>query len=98
MGKAWGRNLRDCPDVDVAGWVDIAPGRAAEAADECELAGVKTGVDLQDTLSECKPDFVVDVTVPEAHRDVTIACLNAGIPVLGEKPMADSMDHAREMV
>src|SRR5690349_11343434 len=42
MGKAWARNLRDCPDVDVAGWVDIEPGRAAEAADHCEIAGLFT--------------------------------------------------------
>lgn len=98
MGKAWGRNLRDCPDVGVAGWVDIAPERAAEAADQCELAGIYTGDDLHEALKTCKPDFVVDVTIPEAHRDVTITCLDAGIPVLGEKPMADSMERAREMV
>lgn len=98
MGKAWGRNLRDCQDVEVAGWVDIAPGRAAEAADECGIAGIYTGGDLHEALANCEPDFVVDVTVPEAHRDVTVACLEAGIPVLGEKPMADTMEHAREMV
>ena len=42
MGKAWGRNLRDCPDVEVAGWVDIAPDRAATAADDCGIAGIHT--------------------------------------------------------
>jgi predicted dehydrogenase len=40
----------------------------------------------------------VDVTVPEAHRDVTLQALAAGVPVLGEKPMASSMDEARAMV
>ena len=38
------------------------------------------------------------MTVPEAHHDVTICALKCGIPVLGEKPMAHSMDAAREMV
>ena len=41
---------------------------------------------------------MVDVTIPEAHRDVTLQALAAGVPVLGEKPMADSMERAREMV
>ena len=49
-------------------------------------------------LAEVRPDFVVDVTIPEAHHDVTLAALAAGVPVLGEKPMADSMEHARAMV
>ena len=40
----------------------------------------------------------MDVTVPEAHRDVTVQALAAGLPVLGEKPMASRMAEAREMV
>jgi predicted dehydrogenase len=41
---------------------------------------------------------VVDVTVPEAHVDVTLAALERRIPVLGEKPMASNMEEARRMV
>ena len=98
MGRAWGNNLKEHPEVDVAGWVDIRPGAAAEAADTLALSGLHTGEDLGKALAEIKPDFVVDVTIPEAHRDVTVQALAAGVPVLGEKPMADSMAHAREMV
>ena len=98
MGRAWGKNLTDHPEVEVAGWVDIRPGAAAEAADGLALSGLHTGNDLGKALAEVKPDFVVDVTIPEAHRDVTVQALAAGVPVLGEKPMADSMAHAREMV
>lgn len=98
MGRAWGNNLKEHPDVEVAGWVDIRPGAAAEAADSLHLSGLHTGDDLGKALAETKPDFVVDVTIPEAHRDVTLQALAAGVPVLGEKPMADSMDRAREMV
>ncbi|MGQ9525166.1 MAG: Gfo/Idh/MocA family protein [Armatimonadota bacterium] len=98
MGRNWGRNLKDCEEVEIVGWVDIRPGVAEEAADELELSGVYVGEDLGKALAETRPDFLVDVTVPEAHRDVTIQALSAGVPVLGEKPMADSMEHAREMV
>jgi predicted dehydrogenase len=57
-----------------------------------------TDSDLTRALGSAQPDFVVNATVPAAHRDVTIACLDAGIPVICEKPMADSMEAAREMV
>lgn len=98
MGKAWGRNLVANPDVQVVGWVDIRREAAESAADELEFRGIHLGDDLGKALEELKPDFVVDVTVPEAHHDVTVDCLRAGVPVLGEKPMANSMEQARAMV
>jgi predicted dehydrogenase len=98
MGRAWGKNLRECAEAELVGWIDIRPEAAEQAASELGLAGIHVGGDLERALTEVRPDFVVDVTVPEAHRDVTVAALRAGVPVLGEKPMAASMAHAREMV
>jgi predicted dehydrogenase len=98
MGRAWGKNLLECDEVQLVGWVDIRPEVAERAAAELELPGIHTGADLERALAAVRPDVLVDVTVPEAHRDVTLAALAAGVPVLGEKPMADSMAHAREMV
>ena len=91
MGQNWGRNLREHADVEIGGWVDVKPGAAADAADKLELAGVHTGEDLGQALAEVKPDFVVDVTIPDSHHNVTLQALAAGVPVLGEKPMAANM-------
>jgi predicted dehydrogenase len=98
MGRAWAKNLSANGDVELAGWVDIRPGAAQQAADDLQLAVAYCGDDLERALAELRPDFLVDVTVPEAHHDVTLLALGAGIPVLGEKPMADSMARARAMV
>jgi predicted dehydrogenase len=99
MGKAWGRNLRGIPEqVEVVGWVDLRAGAAAEAADSLGVTVAYAGEDLGKALSETRPDFVVDVTIPEAHHGVTLQALAAGVPVIGEKPMASSMAEAREMV
>ena len=98
MGRAWGRNLQDHEGVEIVGWVDIRPDAARQAAEELGLSGIHTGDDLVVAVAEVRPDFVVDVTVPEAHRDVTVQALALGLPVLGEKPMASSMAEAREMV
>jgi predicted dehydrogenase len=98
MGRAWGNNLRNNSETEVVGWVDIRPGIAGEAAEECKVNPVYLGEDLGKAIADTKPDFVVDVTIPEAHHDVTLQALGAGVPVLGEKPMAASMEQAREMV
>ncbi len=99
MGKAWGKNVKTHGGLaTLAGWVDLRDGAAAEAASELELSGVVTGTDFAKVLADTRPDFVIDVTIPEAHHDVTVAALSAGVPVLGEKPMAHSMAAARAMV
>lgn len=99
MGRAWARNLTEHAErVRLVGWVDILDGAAQRAADEHGLTGIWTGTDLGKALVATTPDFVVDVTVPEAHRDVTIEALEFGVPVLGEKPLAHTMDAAREMI
>lgn len=98
MGRAWGRNLVEYDRTEIAGWVDLRPEAAADAARELGLMDIHTGSDLTGAIRRCAPDFVVDVTVPEAHRDVTLTALGLGLPVIGEKPMAHSMEAAREMV
>lgn len=98
MGRTWAKNLIANADVCLAGWVDIRPGAAAEAAHDLQLNIGYCGDMLTTALATVRPDFVVDVTIPEAHHDVTLTCLRAGIPVIGEKPMAVSMEQAHAMV
>lgn len=98
MGRAWGKNIQSNSDVELVGWVDIRPGAAATAIADTGLPRTQAYEDLGDAIASAQPDFVVDVTIPEAHHDVTLQALGAGIPVLGEKPMADSMERARSMV
>jgi predicted dehydrogenase len=98
MGQSWARNLNSSPDVQIAGWVDIRREAVEAALAKNQLSGIPIYTDLGKALLETKCDFLVDVTVPEAHHDVTLTALAAGVPVLGEKPMADSMARARAMV
>ena len=93
MGRAWGKNLQE--EGLLAGWCDLREGAAAEAAGDLDIP---TGTDLAALIEKVSPDFVVDVTIPEAHHDVTLLALARGLPVLGEKPMAATMAQARAMV
>jgi len=98
MGKAWGRNLAANPDVEIAGWLDVREGAAEAAARELGFDVPYCGVSVEQGLKDVQPDFLVDVTTPSAHHDVTLAALAAGVPVIGEKPMAATMAEAKEMV
>ncbi|MDX2064924.1 MAG: Gfo/Idh/MocA family oxidoreductase [Fimbriimonadaceae bacterium] len=98
MGQTWARNLADHPSVELAAWVDVRPGAAAAAIESHRLGGVTPYDSVEKALAEAGADFLVDVTPPEVHHDVTLAALAAGLPVLGEKPMAANMSQARAMV
>ncbi|MFW6132855.1 MAG: Gfo/Idh/MocA family protein, partial [Planctomycetota bacterium] len=83
--------------VEVAGVVDLDVDRAAAQIAKYELS-CDPSDDLTATLKKTRPDFVVDLTTPEAHCKVTCKALRAGCHVIGEKPMASSMTEARRMV
>ena len=98
LGPFWVRELLASADTEVAGWVDVDPARLARRTAELKLDGLPRGTDLDAMLAAERPDFVVNVTAPEAHREVTLSALAHGAAVLSEKPLATSMDAAREMV
>jgi len=96
ISGAWFPPLRK-EKVKVVGVVDLNLTAARRALERCEPDAVAS-TDLAGTLKKTRPDFVVDLTVPEAHCTVTCTALRAGYPVVGEKPLASSMAEARRMV
>ncbi|NOZ22801.1 MAG: Gfo/Idh/MocA family oxidoreductase, partial [Planctomycetes bacterium] len=95
MGKGWIKNVHGNPRAELVGVVDIRIEAAQAAAQEFGVDEGRAFDDLEKAITECEPDFVVDVTVPEAHCPVTVKALEMGAPVIGEKPMAESMESAR---
>ena len=95
MSRAWLSAAKDIQGLEVAGLVDIAVDNARQRAEEFNLGSPQIGTDLPTMLKAVQADIVFDVTVPEAHTQVTVSALAHGCHVLGEKPMADSMANAR---
>lgn len=96
ISGAWFPPLK-AEGLDIVGVVDLSEERAkAQLAKHGLQAEVSS--DLARTLRRTRPDFVVDLTVPDAHCKVTCTALRAGCHVIGEKPMAASMAEARRMV
>ncbi len=83
--------------VEIAAVVDLRPDVAKAQIDKYGLPA-EASDDLAATLARTRPDFVVDLTIPEAHCEVTCTALHAGCHVIGEKPMASSMEEARRQV
>jgi predicted dehydrogenase len=98
MSRAWLKPAREIAGLEIAGLVDVIEDAARARAKEFGLSGAVIGDNLKEVIDKAGPDVVFDVTVPEAHHSVVMTALSAGCHVLGEKPMADTMEHAREMV
>ena len=95
MGRGWMENIRANPRAELVGVVDVRGPAAAEAAAKFGLPPERAFTDLRCAIADTKPDFVADITIPEAHSATTITALGNGLPVIGEKPLAHSMAAAR---
>src|SRR5689334_492110 len=98
MSGTWLKAAKEIPGLRIAGLVDLDPQAAERRAAEFGLRDAVLGTDLGAVLDQTRPEAVFDCTIPEAHVEVTLAALARGCHVLGEKPLADSMENARRMV
>ena len=84
--------------VEFVGLVDLNPQAAQARAQEFSFPDARIGADLDTVLAATTPEVVFNCTVPDAHYETTLTALRHGCHVLVEKPLADSMEHARAMV
>lgn len=98
ISRAWLRSLPEVPDLKIVGLVDLDEGAARARAVEFALSDVAIGTDVTAMIETLRPDVVFDCTIPAAHPTVTLAALERGCHVLGEKPIAPSLGEARRMV
>jgi len=98
LGPYWARELIESPDCELAGWVDLDMARVTAEATRLGVPDVPAGTDLEEMLDGRRPNFLLNVTPPDAHHGVTLAGLERGLPVLSEKPMAATLAQALDMV
>jgi predicted dehydrogenase len=91
MGRAWTRAIQTDPATELVGIADLFSAAAESAAAETGIPGLAVGADAVELARRTGADAIVDATIPEAHHPVTTTALLAGIPVLGEKPVAASV-------
>lgn len=59
---------------------------------------VRATDDWRILVNDPKVEAIVIASPQDTHRDIAVAAFAAGKPVLCEKPLAETPDHAREMV
>jgi predicted dehydrogenase len=91
MGRAWLRTVEDSPLVELAGIVDLDLDAARAAAAAIGRPDLPIGTGTAALASDVGARAVINVTVPAAHHPVTTEALAAGLPVLGEKPVASTV-------
>ncbi len=98
ISNAWFGPAGKFDDIEFVGLVDLNLENAEKRKIEHGLTNALVGDNLQEILDRSNPDIVFDCTVPPAHKEVVLTALNHGCHVLGEKPMAEFMKDACEMV
>jgi predicted dehydrogenase len=93
LGRHHARILSSLPGVDLVAVADTNRARAEEIA---AANGTRAAYDHRDLLGQVD---AVTIAVPtERHHEVSLAFLNARVPVLVEKPIARSLAEADEMI
>src|SRR5690606_34427830 len=98
MGNAWLRAVQASPSVVYSGFVEVNPAVAAAPAAAHRMDPAPICPTLADALAHVEADGVINVTPPQFHRAISVAALEAGLPVLSEKPLADTRQAAQEIV
>lgn len=95
MGRAWLGAIDRSADTELVGLVDLDRTVAEEALRQRpEPSDVLLGADAVEVARRVGADAVVDVTIPAAHLAVNLAALDAGLPVLCEKPVTPTVRDA----
>lgn len=93
LGQHHARLYAQSPDTLLVGIADLDRGRAEGIGQQHEVQVFNNVDALLDAVD------AVSVAVPTTHhREVVLSCLNAGVHVLVEKPLASTVDEARAMV
>ena len=93
LGQHHARVYASLPEVELAGVVDTAPGRAIEVASRF---GTTAYADYTELFG--KVDAVNIAAPTTLHAEIGVHCLKEGIHVLAEKPIAHTLEAADRLI
>ncbi len=98
FGNRWVDVLKNSEQAEVVGMVDISDDALQKA---CEKGGYEQSIcfkSLTDAMAKVDAEAVVVCTPPEYHLPPVCEALEAGLDVISEKPMADSIENCKTML
>jgi predicted dehydrogenase len=95
-GQHWAQYVRQHADVECVGVVE--PDESSRAKFRAIAGDVPGFADLAQALAAVKADAALIVTPSSTHADVSIRCLEAGLTVMVEKPLATTVEEGRRVL
>ncbi|MEI7026935.1 Gfo/Idh/MocA family protein [Paenibacillus sp. y28] len=97
MAKTWVKYALSRTDCEIVGLTDLQEENAAALAKEFGLR-CRWYPDVGEAIRKSRANLVFDITVPESHKQIASTAMQMGCDVFTEKPIADSLEVAEELV
>jgi predicted dehydrogenase len=98
-GRDWAqRVIPNVAEVDPVGYVDPDPAALALLVGALRVPPERCFLTVEHALEATKPEAVLVTATLPGHAPITRAALAAGLHVLVEKPFAETLDVARQLV
>lgn len=97
-GFSWLEKVTQSPFAELAAVVDTNPEMLKMTAERYGLERKLCFPSLEKAVSCVQADAALVIVPPAFHREVTVAALEAGLHCLVEKPLAENMRDAADMV
>ena len=94
--RIWRRVLKEHPDCSLVGLVETDPDRLADVLAETE--GAVGGISLDEVAAEVEADVALLCTPPGGRQSQVAAACAAGLGILAEKQLADTLTDAESYV
>ncbi len=98
MGQVWADAVSRSPDWEATAYVDLSQPHMLAAASQHGLPKNRCFHDVKRAFKSVEAEAVLDVTPPAVRKKVCLEAFAAGLHVLSEKPLADSVKNARAIV
>ena len=96
-GRQWAGFVKAHPDVECVAIVEL-DAAAREKARPMLGGGCAEFADVAEALQKVKADAALIVSPSSTHAEVAIRCLDAGLTVMVEKPLAVTVDEGRRVL
>ena len=98
-GRDWAQQVIPAvPEVDLVGYVDSDPAALARLRDAIKVGPEHCFLNLDHAIEATKPEAVLITATLAGHAPITRTALGAALHVLVEKPFAETLDAARQLV
>lgn len=98
QGRYWTGNIAKRDDCKAVAFVEPLEANRVLAVEKLGLDANKIFYSFEEAINAVEADFIVDVTPPAVHHVIAKQAFEAGLHVIGEKPLSDDYQTAKDVV